>query len=37
VDLYVNYDCDLEAANLWERTVVTLVDLLERTPVRPRL
>lgn len=37
VDLYVNYDCDLEAANLWERTVVTLVDLLERTPAQVRV
>jgi len=37
VDLYVNYDCDLEAANLWERTIVTLVDLLERTPAQVRL
>ena len=29
VDLYVNYDCDLEAANLFERTLITLVHLLE--------
>lgn len=29
VDLYVNYDCDMEAANLFERTLLTLVDLLQ--------
>ena len=29
VDLYVNYDCDLEAADLFERTLLTLVALLQ--------
>ncbi|KAL3744597.1 hypothetical protein ACJRO7_013808 [Eucalyptus globulus] len=31
VDLYVNYDCDLEAPNLFERTVTTLSKLSQGT------
>lgn len=39
VDIFVNYDCDLQAANLYERTVTALsraaqvVDVLERDSV----
>ncbi|KAK3285829.1 hypothetical protein CYMTET_6580 [Cymbomonas tetramitiformis] len=33
VDLFVNYDCDLEAGNLFERTVNTLVKVAQRNSV----
>ncbi|KFM23662.1 Brefeldin A-inhibited guanine nucleotide-exchange protein 2 [Auxenochlorella protothecoides] len=32
MDLYVNYDCDLEGANLFERTVAALVRLAQGSP-----
>lgn len=32
VDLYVNYDCDLEGANLFERTVHALVRIAQGSP-----
>ena len=32
VDLLVNYDCDLEAVNLWERLVGQLVALAQAQP-----
>ncbi|DBA73285.1 hypothetical protein WJX77_003623 [Trebouxia sp. C0004] len=32
VDLFVNYDCDLQAANLFERSMKGLSKLLRRTP-----
>ena len=31
VDLFVNYDCDLEGANLYERLVLALVRLAQGT------
>eukprot|EP00959_Pyramimonas_sp_CCMP1952_P262739 5494006-Pyramimonas_sp.AAC.1 len=31
VDLFVNYDCDLESSNLFERTVNTLVKVAQRS------
>ncbi|XP_047972872.1 brefeldin A-inhibited guanine nucleotide-exchange protein 5 [Salvia hispanica] len=31
VDLYVNYDCDLEAPNLFERTIATLSKIAQGT------
>ncbi len=38
VDLFVNYDCDLESSNLFERTVNALVRLAQQPPIvsRPR-
>lgn len=33
VDLFVNYDCDLQAANLYERTVAALCALSQRREV----
>ena len=32
VDLFVNYDCDLQAANLFERSMKGLSKLLKRSP-----
>ncbi len=32
VDLFVNYDCDLQAANLFERSMKGLSKLLRRAP-----
>ena len=32
VDLFVNYDCDMQAANLFERSVNGLSKLLQRSP-----
>ncbi len=32
VDLFVNYDCDLEGANLFERMVLALVRISQGTP-----
>ncbi len=32
VDLFVNYDCDLQAANLFERSMKGLSKLLRRGP-----
>lgn len=32
VDLLVNYDCDLEAANLWERLMGQLIALAQTQP-----
>ena len=32
VDLFVNYDCDMQAANLFERSVNGLSKLLRRSP-----
>ena len=32
VDLFVNYDCDLQAANLFERSVKGLSKMLRRSP-----
>ncbi len=33
VDLFVNYDCDLESSNLFERMVNGLVKLAQQPPV----
>lgn len=33
VDLFVNYDCDLQAANLFERSMKGLSKLLKKTPL----
>lgn len=32
VDLFVNYDCDMQAANLFERSVNGLSKLMQRSP-----
>ena len=32
VDLFVNYDCDLEGANLFERMVAALVRIAQSPP-----
>ena len=33
VDLFVNYDCDLQAANLFERSMKGLSKLLKKGPI----
>jgi len=33
VDLFINYDCDLESSNIFERTVNTLVKMAQRNAV----
>lgn len=33
VDIFVNYDCDLESVNLFERMVNALVRLSQQPPV----
>ena len=35
VDLFVNYDCDLESSNLFERLVATLVRVAQQQPSCP--
>ncbi len=35
VDLFVNYDCDLQAANLFERTVRGISKIIKRTESAP--
>ncbi|GAX80611.1 hypothetical protein CEUSTIGMA_g8046.t1 [Chlamydomonas eustigma] len=35
VDLFVNYDCDLESSNLFERLVTMLVRVAQQQPISP--